>query len=291
MEHCVQLILGSLVKVRIVEYVEAIKPFIHQDRCLDHNVFLYIVSGEMKIWEDDIEYIVRAGEIFYLKSGIHHYGKEEIPKGTKWFYIHFYTDCIKDELQNFNDYGTYVKNQEFLLKDFDYYITLPKQLKIQYPLQLEKKLRDMCENFNSDNNLRLIHLSIGTSELLYDIYNSYKRSIKSDKADIITQKLMNYLQNKLTEKVNSKNITDYMNLNYNYISQIFKAKTGMSITEYHTKMRITESSRMLRESSLNVSEISNAMGYEDPLYFSYVFKKITGLSPTEYQKQAYSLGR
>ena len=34
----------------------------------------------------------------------------------------------------------------------------------------------------------------------------------------------------------------------------------------------------------NVNEISNIVGYDNPLYFSRLFKKYTGLSPSEYKK-------
>ncbi|MBQ3125037.1 MAG: AraC family transcriptional regulator, partial [Clostridia bacterium] len=38
----------------------------------------------------------------------------------------------------------------------------------------------------------------------------------------------------------------------------------------------------------NVSEVADAVGYDNSLYFSRVFKKYTGYSPSEYRKMKSS---
>ncbi|WP_246354138.1 helix-turn-helix domain-containing protein [Paenibacillus phytohabitans] len=43
----------------------------------------------------------------------------------------------------------------------------------------------------------------------------------------------------------------------------------------------------MRTSSYNVSEISEALGYPNPYYFSRVFKKVLGESPSSYMKHLY----
>ena len=50
-------------------------------------------------------------------------------------------------------------------------------------------------------------------------------------------------------------------------------------------MELLISSEKPRNSSFNISEISRAIGYENPLYFSRIFKKQSGLSPSEYRKK------
>lgn len=64
----------------------------------------------------------------------------------------------------------------------------------------------------------------------------------------------------------------------------FKEYTGMSPIEYLTKIRIDKARELLLDSSLNISEISNVIGYENPLYFSRVFKNSTGLPPSGFRK-------
>ena len=40
---------------------------------------------------------------------------------------------------------------------------------------------------------------------------------------------------------------------------------------------------MLKCTAMRSSEISEAVGYKDPHYFSYMFKKTVGMTPTNYR--------
>jgi len=60
---------------------------------------------------------------------------------------------------------------------------------------------------------------------------------------------------------------------------------GYSPHAYLIKVRLERAKELLITTSFNVSEISFAVGYENPLYFSRMFKKYTGVSPANYKKQ------
>ena len=64
----------------------------------------------------------------------------------------------------------------------------------------------------------------------------------------------------------------------------FKEITGISPVEYLTRFRTDRAARLLMETDLSVSAVSNSVGYEDSLYFSKVFRKYKGISPTEARK-------
>lgn len=78
-------------------------------------------------------------------------------------------------------------------------------------------------------------------------------------------------------------------LNYDYIRKLFKKETGATPYEYLLKERMTLAQQLLtsgitnRFSEYTVSQIAEACGYSEPLYFSRVFKQYFGVSPTEYK--------
>lgn len=84
------------------------------------------------------------------------------------------------------------------------------------------------------------------------------------------------------------NIDDYAlshNLSISWFIQSFKHYTGTTPTQYILQLRISNAKNLLENTSYNISEISQIVGYENPLYFSRVFKKQSGLSPSEYRKR------
>lgn len=279
--------LKDIVKVRIVDFCRADRPFVHADRILDFNVFIYIVSGGMRIWECGTEYVVGEKEVFFLKKGMHHYGKDEIPAGTTWYYIHFHGGADDENVRKLSEYRPVTASGEFTEDDYDQYIRLPKLLKVDNPNLVERKLDALTQLCKSSNDLKMAYLSYGTMELFFDLFNQERSRSGLDRGDIITRRIIMFLENNISRKLSSVEISGHMSMNYNYISGVFKEKTGMSIMEYHEKIRINEAAKLLRNSNMNVSEVSCRLGFEDPLYFSRVFKKVMGYSPSDYIRQAY----
>lgn len=78
-------------------------------------------------------------------------------------------------------------------------------------------------------------------------------------------------------------------LNYDYIRKSFKKETGTTPHEYLLKERMTLARQLIssgisnRFSPFSVSQIAEACGFSDPLYFSRVFKNYFGVSPSEYK--------
>ncbi len=72
-----------------------------------------------------------------------------------------------------------------------------------------------------------------------------------------------------------------------YIRTEFKKTVALSPIDFLSKTRIEHAKKLLEiyGSNLLVSEVAEACGFEDPIYFSRRFKQFTGLSPTEYKKQ------
>ena len=53
---------------------------------------------------------------------------------------------------------------------------------------------------------------------------------------------------------------------------------------YIQSLRIVNAQRLLERTKYSIGEVSEIVGYDNPLYFSRVFKKETGLSPAQYRK-------
>lgn len=79
-------------------------------------------------------------------------------------------------------------------------------------------------------------------------------------------------------------LADEVNLSQSYLSRIFKQYFGMPFRDYIFNERIKQSKILLLSSDKKIYEVCEAVGFDDPNYFSTIFKKATGYSPNGYRK-------
>lgn len=65
-----------------------------------------------------------------------------------------------------------------------------------------------------------------------------------------------------------------------YFHRQFKCHTGLTPTIYVTQLRIQQARRLLELTNMRVAEVAQAVGYDDPFYFSRVYRKLTGQAPS-----------
>ena len=79
-------------------------------------------------------------------------------------------------------------------------------------------------------------------------------------------------------------IAEHMYISKSYLSQLFKEKTGDSIWNYFTDIRMEEAKKMLASGHVKATEVSRLLGYKNPSHFGRIFKERVGTSPKEYQQ-------
>lgn len=102
----------------------------------------------------------------------------------------------------------------------------------------------------------------------------------------VVQKAMSYIrENYADPNFKLSSVSDTLFVNYSYLSHIFRQKTGKTLSNYLLELRMEEAKKLLRNSSLSVSEISYRVGYPIPKNFYHAFKKYYNESPRSYQKR------
>lgn len=91
-----------------------------------------------------------------------------------------------------------------------------------------------------------------------------------------------YIETNYHKNISRNDVANYMFLSPSYFSRCFKQETGMKFIDYLTSYRIEKSCELLLDSSKNISDVCDAIGYNSPSYFTRVFKNIMGVTPREY---------
>ena len=256
-------------------------PFYHMNRTADFNVLIYVKNGAIYVTEDEIDYEILPGQLLFLKAGINHYGKIEIPKGTRWYFVHFKTlQCQVQDFLNTNSKtisGAFGTNT---LQNFDG--LLPKKTEKLLDTDLEKDLGQLVENFHSDNAEILWQINADFFKLLTKLILFSKGNYRKPG---LAQKICNFLDSHLEWNFEAARLEKEFNLSYKRLAAVFKKEKQQSMQQYHTKARIRQACKLLRTTELYIGEISDRLGFEDQLYFSRVFKQVKGINPREYRKQ------
>ncbi|MCF6404515.1 helix-turn-helix transcriptional regulator [Chitinophaga filiformis] len=86
-----------------------------------------------------------------------------------------------------------------------------------------------------------------------------------------------------SELLTVKYVAGRMNLSPNYLSDLLRVHTGQNTQQHIHEKLIAKAKEMLSTTSLSVSEIAYALGFEHAQSFSTLFKKKTNLSPLEFR--------
>jgi AraC-like DNA-binding protein len=70
---------------------------------------------------------------------------------------------------------------------------------------------------------------------------------------------------------------------YAHLCRLFRMEYGISPLKYVHALRIDRAKLLLRDTTLNVSEIAAKIGFRDLSYFCQLFRKMTGHAPSTYR--------
>lgn len=108
---------------------------------------------------------------------------------------------------------------------------------------------------------------------------------EDDKATLVFQAIK-YIENHYDEStLDLGTICEELHVSSSYFARIFKGHNNQTFLEYLTEFRMKKAKELLKNSTMKVFEISVAVGYDDPHYFSYNFRKNVGMTPSQYRKE------
>ncbi|GBG10523.1 DNA-binding response regulator [Paenibacillus agaridevorans] len=96
-------------------------------------------------------------------------------------------------------------------------------------------------------------------------------------------KIIAYVNSHYDKELTLKGMAKYVNMGEQYLSGLFKKKTGEQFIQYVLRIRIEWACHYLEETDLRVMEICERVGFVHLNYFLKQFKKWTGFTPSEFR--------
>lgn len=156
---------------------------------------------------------------------------------------------------------------------------------------LSREFKDIIENSGAEE-LDLIYFieELDTlSELRDFVSNGFCKitekinAVRSERSKRIIEIAKDYIQNHYNSDISLKAVAEHIYLNPTYFSELFKNETGENFIDYLIETRISIAKKLLAKPEIKVYEVSQMVGYDEPVSFNRVFKKVVGVSPSEYR--------
>ena len=93
-----------------------------------------------------------------------------------------------------------------------------------------------------------------------------------------------YIQSHFQEKITLTDMAKAVHLSDIYFHTVFTESTGISPHEYLIDCRLEHAKKLLWNTAINISEVSEKSGFGAQQYLTRVFKKKVGMTPAMYRK-------
>ncbi len=222
--------------------------------------------------------MIPAGSIFFMKAGLHHAGKHFIEAGTEWHFIHFYMD------QNVDGLEEYKKNVQPIsgCSRLEYYMTLPKQLFDMKESEITSKIEEVTGLAQSADPYKAWNMNQKTSEILNDVA---VWGMRTQTEITLSDRVAQYLVKHIESNFSANDVAEEFYLSYKHLAASFKKEKGMSMQQFHNTVRMQRAAHILTFTGTTVAEVSEKLGFKDPLYFSRCFHQMYNMSPSEYRNE------
>jgi AraC-like DNA-binding protein len=241
----------------------------------EEYILIYCVEGEGWIKFRDKKHKLVPNSYFIIPSDTSHtYGAN---KDDPWsiYWVHFTGKSARNLYAKYCFQNSSVKS-------------MPEVIEIPF----EKRRIDnfegiisLLESGYSTEILEYTNIALWQVLASFVYYNFYSEAKHLSNKNDIVDKAIKYMKNNIGESISVDELADHLNYSNSYLYSLFKKNTGYSPIQYFNHLKIQKACQYLSFTKMSVKEISFALGFNDPFYFSRLFKKLIELSPTAYREK------
>lgn len=111
------------------------------------------------------------------------------------------------------------------------------------------------------------------------------RDAETASSSFIVKNALTYIEDNYTQKLTLCDVAEKTYVSQWHLSKLLNRHVGQSFSDILNHVRIEHAKELLKEPSLRIGDISEAVGFLDLAHFSRVFKKQEGVSANEYRNK------
>ncbi len=242
---------------------------------------VYVDSGELNLQGGKKCYHAKQGDIIFHRPNEYHNIQCDGTHAASIFIISF--ECNSPCMRFFHEKHMGIPHElDSLLRNLMTECTCSFQLS-SFPLQYNESppigSMQLVRNYLECFLIRLIRSE--EKKKNQSIFFTSQDNLN----DKLATDIKDFLRKNLYNRITLQNLSEHFHFGVSTLCTAFRKNTGESIIHYFLQMKIKEAKKLLSEKNLTITEISNLLGFDNPLYFSRAFHKYTGSSPSNFRKK------
>ena len=233
----------------------------------DHYLIHHVLVGRGSLVVGEKHYFLEAGDTFlvYPETPILYYADEEDP----WEYVWV---------------GFQGAEAAHLVEQTDFTPERPV-LRGFYPAEVSRLLLELCAEYGTapwsgpaiTGRLYLF--------LSFLIARAERPGGAGPTPADCAEAAAHYIMGHYEQNITVAQLADFVSVSQSSLYRSFQARFHVSPKHFILEYRIEKACILLTGSGYSVQEISNSVGFDDPLYFSRAFKRLKGMSPRAYAER------
>jgi AraC-like DNA-binding protein len=264
-------------------------PWTHSHRTIDSLEMIIGVDKCLYIAQADVQYEVKPGEVLLLLPGQSHHGYRVCEEGVSFYWFHF---AAPDGCELLDESGLLELMAKLALPDsfrsFPH-ICLPLYFKPPGIERINILFQQLQHIFSSNYYTQQAANYLSTSlliELSEQLIADYYSSGKMLQGSRNISEIIEWVRLHVQQAISVAEVAEKFAYNKDYLSRLFRNKTGYTLQEYIHLAKISKSKDLLTRSTSSIKQIADSVGFQDEKYFMRLFKRYVKMTPTEY-RQAY----
>lgn len=233
---------------------------------------LYIASGKAQFYFNGEERTVHAGHMVLYRpkeeQKYRYYGEDQ----PEVYWVHFTGNNVTNILRQYS---------------------IPDAAHVLYTgtfLEYKRIFSQMIEELQlcRENYEELLVLLLRQLFILVQRQLSRRPKAGNGYIENEIEAAVQYFQKHYNAAVSIEDYAASRGISTSWFIRSFRELTGFTPMQYILSIRMSNAQSLLETTEYNIAEISDIIGYENPLYFSRVFRKQIGVSPSAFRKQLRS---
>lgn len=108
-------------------------------------------------------------------------------------------------------------------------------------------------------------------------------SPKWEKAYRIMRKIDAFVEANIQGDISATAIAEHFKLAKNYLAALFKSNFGITLGQYVTSLKVQKATELLLNTEMQMVEIAEAAGFDNPVSFNRAFKRLMRFPPGKYR--------